>query len=914
MESEPKLNVSLQSKITIGRESFHALFQKTPEGLIMGAGWENSRHHALEFGQLLESLALPSPALLNWEILLNDVYLYYESSEKVISMRISAAGGESLLVSARMKRGIYGVSWNPDCFVSLNCLPVVGTYFDRNDGIMLKRLQVIYAKAGGFRLAFLIDAAFRGLSRRIGDASEDPGEETAKETQISLAEAEEKSDVHWVELNKKLGPVFLRRIGAGFEQGVIRISLDADMTVSILTLSVMGLYLGIKPGKTFAFSGGLKGLAITVRKPPLFISGGLYVAKPWTLFNGQITVRYGKFGFLALGSYGQSESGRPSFFAYLMLSYPLGGPPCFYITGICAGFGVNRKIHIPEVKKVRDFPLVAAAGGGGALKPESSPAQALSVLSDAIEPQDGVHFLTAGIRFTSFGMVESVVIVNVEFGTRFELSLLGTSEISLPPKAADPLVYGCLNLRAVFCPDDGILMMEGAMSEDSYLFSRAARITGGFAFYSWFRGDHAGDFVLSVGGYHPKFRRRHYPAVDRVGLNWIISGNLDLKGEAYFALTSNCLMAGGRLELNYHTGKLKAWCYAYADFLVQWKPFHYDIAVGVSVGASYRLDLGLIHHTFRVELGANLHLWGPEFSGTARISWHIISFTIHFHAGNKNAPPKLGWTEFRDGFLPKPDGGVKGGIQGEKLARLTVCRGELGVKRSRPEKTAQERSIYYIDVAQFEAQIESALPLSFLKVNGEEKEGRERNLGIVPMGIKALEDTLEIFLYRLGENGEGIPVPIDGDVVYKQLPRALWDTRQPDMNDGMLQDVMTGYRFYSRERTSHYLPLEKGGEKQWYRMDTLLKNEEYHCPYRYRWTRGGAVENKVTKSQTIAATMVENRERDRLLSQMQGYGIRQPEEIRTAHFAEHMDRLMFSPMEMRSTGYRKGSGTAAQEY
>ena len=55
------------------------------------------------------------------------------------------------------------------------------------------------------------------------------------------------------------------------------------------------------------------------------------------------------------------------------------------------------------------------------------------------------------------------------------------------------------------------------MSNDSYLFCRDARLTGGFAFYSWFKGEYAGDFVLSVGGYHPQFQRGHYPAVDRVG-------------------------------------------------------------------------------------------------------------------------------------------------------------------------------------------------------------------------------------------------------------------------------------------------------------------------------------------------------------------------------------------------------------
>ncbi len=904
MDSKPKFNVSLQSKITIAGESFRAVFHYAPTGLIIGAKWENELHHKLKFEELLKSLSIPVPELSDWSIELKNIHLYSDISEKIISMGIVAENGRSLLVSARKKQGIYGLQWNPDFFVSLEDLPVVGNYFEKGDGISLKRLQVIYAKQ--FRLDFLIDGIFHGTNHELGKVADDLIKETETETESSLSQTAEKSNVHWMELNKKIGPVFLRRIGGSFEQGMIRVSLDASMTISVLTLDVMGLYLGIKPGKNFQFDCGLKGLAISVCKPPLFISGGLYVAKQWTLFNGQITVRYGKFGFLALGSYGLSETGRPSFFAYLMLDYPLGGPPCFYLTGICAGFGVNRKINIPETKKVKDFPLVAAARGTSkTLKPDSGPSDVLSTLSDVIEPCDGINFLTAGIKFTSFGMVESVVVVNVEFGTKFELSLLGVSEISLPPKSDKPLVYGCLNLRAVFCPDDGILMIEGAMSNDSYLFSKDAKITGGFAFYSWFRGEHAGDFVLSVGGYHPKFQRRHYPAVDRVGLNWIINNDLDLKGEAYFALTSNCLMAGGRLELNYHAGKLKAWCNAYADFLIQWKPFHYDISVGVSVGASYRMDFLFIHHTFKVELGASLHLWGPEFSGTARISWHIISFTIHFNSGNKNAPPKLGWTEFKDGFLPKLDGGIEGSKkQGDKLARLNIFKGYLGVKKLRVNGEQKEQSVYYVDSAQFEAEIESALPLSSLKVNGAEREKQTRNLGILPMGVTSLNDTLEVSFYRIKEDGQSVPVPIDGDAVYKNLPRALWDIRQPDMNAGMLPDVMTGYRFCAKGQISHYLPPEKNGQKQWYQMEDLLRNEEYHCPDHYQWISERTIENKVDPDRTVAETMIQNKKRDTLLAQMEGYGIRQPKEIETEHFVKYIDRFMFSPMEIRSTGYR----------
>ena len=73
------------------------------------------------------------------------------------------------------------------------------------------------------------------------------------------------------------------------------------------------------------------------------------------------------------------------------------------------------------------------------------------------------------------------------------------------------------------------------------------RLTGGFAFFFWFD---EGQFVLTLGGYHPSFvRPPEFPVVPRLGFHWAVSDAVVVKGEAYFALTSSCVMAGGRLEV-----------------------------------------------------------------------------------------------------------------------------------------------------------------------------------------------------------------------------------------------------------------------------------------------------------------------------------------------------------------------------
>ena len=57
------------------------------------------------------------------------------------------------------------------------------------------------------------------------------------------------------------------------------------------------------------------------------------------------------------------------------------------------------------------------------------------------------------------------------------------------------------------------------LAPSSFLLDPACHLTGGFAFCLWF-GDnpHAGDFVVTIGGYHPAFAPpSYYPVVPRSG-------------------------------------------------------------------------------------------------------------------------------------------------------------------------------------------------------------------------------------------------------------------------------------------------------------------------------------------------------------------------------------------------------------
>ena len=61
--------------------------------------------------------------------------------------------------------------------------------------------------------------------------------------------------------------------------------------------------------------------------------------------------------------------------------------------------------------------------------------------------------------------------------------------------------------------------------------------------------------------------------------------------------------------------------------ILQWKPFYYDFQTKIRLGAKYQ---SRFLKNYKLDIGANLHLYGPEMGGYVNISWSIISFNIRF--------------------------------------------------------------------------------------------------------------------------------------------------------------------------------------------------------------------------------------------------------------------------------------------
>ncbi|MCB9275362.1 MAG: hypothetical protein H6564_15060 [Lewinellaceae bacterium] len=614
------------------------------------------------------------------------------------------------------------------------------------------------------------------------------------------------TDATWIDIQQAVGPVQFNRIGFKYKDKMIWGYLDASLTLAGLTLSLDGLGFG-NPLDSFDPHFSLNGLGLDYSQGPVEIGGSFLRTTvtdsngTYDEYDGMAIIKAEILTISAIGSYAK-VNGHDSLFIFAVVDYPIGGPPFFFVTGLAAGFGYNRAVRIPPITGVATFPLVDEAVNGAGSGPPADPKgrreylqQELTRLRYAIYPKKGEYFLAAGIRFSTFEMIDSFAMVSVSFGQHFELDILGLSTLVIPTpqetQAVSPIAEAQLALRAVFNPDIGVLSIEAQLTNNSYVFSRSCHLTGGFAFYAWFGGPHKGDFVITLGGYHPRFiAPSYYPKVPRLGINWPISNLLFIKGELYFALTAHALMAGGMLEALFHLGPIRAWFIIGADFIISWKPYFYDARLYIDIGASFTFWL-FGTHTITFELGANLHIWGPDFSGKATIHYYIVSFTISFgHSSDKPRP--LQWEEFRSAFLPDDSkictltvtGGLvkeedEAGSNGRKRAILNPRSAALVVNSMVPVKTYElhlnegpastnKEQLYFADSGH-----EIILPIS--------DEARALNaiptstFGIAPMAVaEVAKSDMVITINKKGEAKNPVNSDFAFTPVLKRMPCAMW--------------------------------------------------------------------------------------------------------------------------------------------
>ena len=652
-------------------------------------------------------------------------------------------------------------------------------------------------------------------------------------TSGATADTVSNNGVHWIPLQRSFGPVHLDRVGVAYVGGKVTAELSGALTAGPLTLSLIDLGV-TSPIAKFEPSFSLDGLGLIYSAGPVEISGGLMRAKVGeaTEYNGEAIIKTTGFSLTALGSFCDADDG-PSLFIYGAFLEPLGGPVFCVVTGLAAGFGLHRRLVMPTIDRVSTFPLVAIAMG---TDPAPALTQVLSELANDVPIAPGENFGCIGIRFTSFKIIDSFLLLAVQFGRHLEIDLLGVSTLTMPPAPHPPdlplLASAELDIEGKFIPDEGHLEVRGQLKPSSYVYSPLCHVTGGFALASWFHdlpaeGARAGDFVLTLGGYHPHYSvPSHYPQnVPRLCFNYQLSSKIRMGGGLYFAIAPNCAMAGGELHANFDSGSVHAWFTLCADFLIFFKPFHYDIDLYVSIGAQVTIHFFGTHH-LSFDAGADVHVWGPPMTGEAHIHLKVCGFKVHFDVGFGGGgalPTPIDWAHFSESFLHVPPNKPK------SISTVSI---EKGLLRMVPNGDGPKRWI--VNARDLSFSVASTIPSRSVQCNsGTQRLSAHQIFAVRPMGFAGKEIGPGLTLSITDENGETVPVrwsdeaesgpagaTIVARVITKSMPAALWGVPEltsdghlvpPDVNEkhALLADCLSGIAVSAsppRTTATHAIP------------------------------------------------------------------------------------------------------------
>jgi hypothetical protein len=258
------------------------------------------------------------------------------------------------------------------------------------------------------------------------------------------------------------------------------------------------------------------------------------------------------------------------------------------------GFKLNAVGGLVGIYRTMKVDILRERIQNGAVKsimfPENVIQNAPKIISDlrAVFPPQKKHYVMAPFFKIGYGtptVMEVDMGILMEFPFKGRIILLGSLGVFLPNKDAEKRlgeihvdIFGDFNFAASY------ILIEGRL-RDSNLVEVA--LTGGFAFMlDWSSNP---QFLLSVGGYHPRYKKpAQFPEIPRVTALIKKGEEIRLSCQYYQAITSNSYQIGLSAELVVKKGRAKAYGFLGFNTLLQFDPFYFETDIRISVEVSYR--------------------------------------------------------------------------------------------------------------------------------------------------------------------------------------------------------------------------------------------------------------------------------------------------------------------------------------
>ncbi|WP_225651920.1 DUF6603 domain-containing protein [Streptomyces pseudogriseolus] len=280
--------------------------------------------------------------------------------------------------------------------------------------------------------------------------------------------------------------------------------------------------------------------------PPVRLRGRLMRSPDFSQLSGVLSASLPAVTATAFGEARLKGEGSPSFLVLLGAAFPEPGLQVgfgFALSGVGGIVGVNRRIDREA--------LIGSIADGTAdelLFPPDPARAALRVLPrlPALFPATPGRLVVGPMFKVSWGgrMISLSAAVVAELPDPVRLSVLGVLRVAVPDPAV-PLI----ELNATFAGQyDSAEPSAFLMASLNGSHMAGIPLNGDVLVLS--RGGPDATFVLSAGGFHPAFTvPRGVPPLHRLSMNLAPVPWIQLRCEAYFAITSNTVQFGAQLSL-----------------------------------------------------------------------------------------------------------------------------------------------------------------------------------------------------------------------------------------------------------------------------------------------------------------------------------------------------------------------------
>ncbi|WP_026956540.1 DUF6603 domain-containing protein [Algoriphagus vanfongensis] len=429
-----------------------------------------------------------------------------------------------------------------------------------------------------------------------------------------------------------LGPVAASVEGLGIEATLTKASFSNGLPQGNSNFGIVNIDIKFKPPT---------GLGVSLDTPVFSGGGYLFFDKDKGEYAGAVELSFmNLFAVSAIGIINSKmPDGKTGTSVLFIVSVEFGTGIAlgfgFFISGLGGILGIHRTI---QVERLRDG--VRTGTIQNILFPKDIIANINKILTDIKEvfPVKRDQFVLGPMAAITWGVPTILRVdlgVAIEFANPVRFGILGVLRVILPDENA-----ALIKIQVAFL---GMIDFEkGMLSFDASLFDSKVLTFG-------LEGDMVlriswgakPDFVLSVGGFHPRFdppTHLQIPPMKRLTLK-ILSGNPRLTLTCYFAVTSNTVQFGAGIDFYFGVAGFKVVGEFGFDVLFQFSPFRFiadaRARLAVKAGSATLLSLSL-----------EFSLEGPtpwRAKGTAKFKILFFSVKVKFD---------VTWGDKRDTSLP----------------------------------------------------------------------------------------------------------------------------------------------------------------------------------------------------------------------------------------------------------------------